>query len=139
MASVAAKRTTELASQATQKTKQLGHVVHDKVKDTNILDTLSKGVDTVTSKLQNVRLQGLRGLESYLGSNSRQEDVQIGLEPSETDIPGDVTSLYGSTGESSRNVHLQGSTVPHSTENGDEGWSWIDEKTSSINSPNTSR
>ncbi|KAF5398423.1 ADP-ribosylation factor GTPase-activating protein 1 [Paragonimus heterotremus] len=137
MASVAARRTSELASQATQKTKQLGHVVHDKVKDTNILDTLSKGVDTVTSKLQNVRLQGLRGLESYLGSDSRHEGVQIGLEPSETDIPGDLNNVYGSTDESSRNTHLQLNTVPHLTENEDEGWSWIDEKPSSVKAPVT--
>ncbi|KAF7232078.1 hypothetical protein EG68_10250 [Paragonimus skrjabini miyazakii] len=137
MASVAARRTSELASQATEKTKQLGHVVHDKVKDTNILDTLSKGVDTVASKLQNVRLQGLRGLESYLGNNSRQEDVQIGLELSEADIPGDLSNLYGSTSESSRNTHLQVSTVPHLTENEDEGWSWIDEKPSPVKSPVT--
>ncbi|KAF6778340.1 hypothetical protein AHF37_02164 [Paragonimus kellicotti] len=125
MASVAARRTTELASQATQKTKQLGHVVHDKVKDTNILDTLSKGVDTVASK------------SSYLGSNSRQEDVQIGLEPSETDNPADLSSLYGSTSESSRNTHPQVNTVPHLTENEDEGWSWIDERPSSVKSPVT--
>ncbi|KAA0189348.1 ADP-ribosylation factor GTPase-activating protein 1 [Fasciolopsis buskii] len=75
LATAAAKRTSELAVQAGQKTKQLTHVVHDKVKDANILDTLSKGVDTVTSKLQNVRAQGMRGIESYLASGLHQDAI----------------------------------------------------------------
>ncbi|KAH8862613.1 ADP-ribosylation factor GTPase-activating protein 1 [Schistosoma japonicum] len=69
VASVAAKCTSQLASQATQKTKELTQSVHEKVKDSNILDSLSKGVDTVTSKLQTVKTQGMRSFESYWSSN----------------------------------------------------------------------
>uniref|UniRef100_A0A5K4ESM0 Putative arf gtpase-activating protein n=1 Tax=Schistosoma mansoni TaxID=6183 RepID=A0A5K4ESM0_SCHMA len=73
VASVAAKCTSQLASQATQKTKELTQSVQEKVKDSNILDSLSKGVDTVTSKLQTVKMQGIRSFESYWTSNPESD------------------------------------------------------------------
>ncbi|CAH8627579.1 unnamed protein product [Schistosoma bovis] len=77
VASVAAKCTSQLASQATQKTKELTQSVQEKVKDSNILDSLSKGVDTVTSKLQTVKAQGIRSFESYWTSNP-ESDLSTG-------------------------------------------------------------
>ncbi|TPP62897.1 ADP-ribosylation factor GTPase-activating protein 1, partial [Fasciola gigantica] len=100
LASAAAKRTSELAVHAGQKTKQLTHVVQDKMKDTNILDTLSKGVDTVTTKLQNVRVQGMRGIESYLASGSHAEAVTEVEDTSAfefTTTHGTNSRQYGST------------------------------------------
>ncbi|CAH8636261.1 unnamed protein product [Heterobilharzia americana] len=77
VASAAARRTSQLASQATQKTKELTHSVHEKVKDSNILDSLSKGVDSVATKLQTVKTQGIRSIESYWASNP-QSDLSTG-------------------------------------------------------------
>ncbi|CAH8636306.1 unnamed protein product [Heterobilharzia americana] len=47
------------------------------VKDSNILDSLSKGVDSVATKLQTVKTQGIRSIESYWASNP-QSDLSTG-------------------------------------------------------------
>ncbi|CAH8560586.1 unnamed protein product [Schistosoma turkestanicum] len=100
VASVAAKRTSQLAFQATQKTKELTQSVQEKVKDSNILDSLSKGVDTVTSKFQTVKTQGIRSLESYWASNP-ESDLSTG----------NFDKSYGSTRFSNHGQDCSGSVI----------------------------
>ncbi|KER26315.1 hypothetical protein T265_06431 [Opisthorchis viverrini] len=124
IASAAAKRTSELASQATEKTKQLTHVVQDKVKDANLMDALSKGVDSVTAKLQSVRMQGLRGLESYMGTSGSQYTIEVGQEPEFRG--GSSVGQYGSTAQGIPSP--SGQKAAHFYTDVDEDWKWAEVK-----------
>nr|CAH8867980.1 unnamed protein product [Trichobilharzia regenti] len=105
VASAAARRTSELASQATQKTKEITHSVHEKVRDSNILDSLSKGVDTVATKLQTVKTQGIRSFESYWTCNP-QSDLSTG----------NSEKSYGSTRFGSREQEYSNSDLQRSAD-----------------------
>ncbi|CAL8100559.1 unnamed protein product [Calicophoron daubneyi] len=126
LASAAAKRTSELANQATIKTKQLGHVVHDKVKEANILDTISKGVDTVSAKLHNVRAQGMRSFETYWGSSVSRDAPEIGCEVTE---PGDEepSGSYGSTAYNSASKPLSDSKTAVEKKESTSDWAWSED------------
>ncbi|VDO14491.1 unnamed protein product [Rodentolepis nana] len=71
LASVAAKKTTELTATAAEKTKQLGETVQTKIKEGHLLDTITDGVSNLSTKVQTYLHASGEGGSSFAEYNDR--------------------------------------------------------------------
>ncbi|VUZ41422.1 unnamed protein product [Hymenolepis diminuta] len=105
LASVAAKKTTELTATAAEKTKQIGETVQTKIKEGHLLDTITDGVSNLSTKVQTYLHPSGEGGSSYTESYDRPFQSQPqSFEQSFTGASNSRTTYGALTGDATRNV-----------------------------------
>nr|CDS25337.1 ADP ribosylation factor GTPase activating [Hymenolepis microstoma] len=111
LASVAAKKTTELTATAAEKTKQLGETVQTKIKEGHLLDTITDGVSNLSTKVQTYLHASGEGGNSYAESNDRPFQRQQSFDRTWTGVSNSRSTYGALAGDAARNVNsLDGNT-----------------------------
>ncbi|ESN99316.1 hypothetical protein HELRODRAFT_107242 [Helobdella robusta] len=128
LASHASEKASTLAVSASQKTKEFGNLVNEKMKDKNLLNDVSQSVSGIANKIQ---VAGMKGFSTLFGDQQSGNNASL----DKTQQQSANKSKYGAT-------YDQGSYQSYGADDETNGWqvsdTWDDKWTSTADASNVS-